>query len=179
MRRNSILKFTKQWALLLLLCIANLSWANATVLPEDAITYQILTYTGDKAVTNNNSTVHDTYLGLADAGNLTAGEKWTFYQATANSGEYFILNQTYGQMADMALGSQASGKLLQWEYNGTDNQIFYVHAVSGSQEFVQLLCNSDRSKAVTVQKDGSLLLTTDLSNTNTYFKLKKLDEVAR
>ena len=178
MKSKSIFHFAKHWALCLLLCAINLSWAVAATLPQDAMTYQILTYAGDKAVSNKNSAVHDTYLGLADAGNVTAGEKWTFHQAAANSGEYFIFNHTYGQVADMALESKTPGKLLQWEYTGSGNQKFYVQAVSGSDEFVQILCNSDRSKAVTVQSDGSLLLTTDLSNTNTYFKLKKLSDPA-
>ena len=178
MKSNFNLRPMKRWALALLLCVLNISWVSAAVLPEDAMTYQILTYAGDKAVSNKNSAVHDTYLGLADAGNLTAGEKWTFHQAKADQAEYFIFNHTYGQVADMALESKTPGKLLQWEYTGSGNQQFYVQSVSGSAEYVQLLCNTDRSKAVTVQSDGSLLLTTDLSNTNTYFKLKKLDDPA-
>ena len=84
MKSKSIFNFAKHWALCLLFCVINFSWAVAAALPQDAMTYQILTYAGDKAVSNKNSAVHDTYLGLADAANVTAGEKWTFHQAKAD-----------------------------------------------------------------------------------------------
>lgn len=164
------------FALFCLLCVGCFAAIQAAVLPSDCKTYQILTYDGNRAISNGNSAVHDTYLSLADATNLTNGEKWAFHQMKTDENIFVLYNHTYGQVADMALSSRTPGKLLQWEYTGSDNQKFYIQSVGTDAHFVQLLCDADRTKAVTVQSDGSLLMTTDLTSTNTYFRLKELSE---
>ncbi len=139
----------------------------------DGETYRLVSVSSGLAVTNGDVAVHDTYLSLAEIDASSPGQEWTL-RATGEDGVFVLYNQNYSQAADMALKSARPGKLLQWEMTGSDNQQFYVKTVDGTDGEVQLLCNADRTQAVTAQADGSLLLQKDLTAEATRFRLDNL-----
>lgn len=139
----------------------------------DGETYRLVSVSTGLAVTNGDVAAHDTYLSLATVDASSPGQEWTLH-GTGQTDVFVLYNHNYSQAADMALTSARPGKLLQWEMTGSDNQKFYVKTVDGTDGEVQLLCNADRTKAVTAQADGSLLLQTDLTAEATRFRLENL-----
>ena len=148
------------------LFIATQLWAQA---PVDGTAYRIVSPDGSKAMSNRNVPTHDALLYMDNVDQDSEGQQWTFYQV----GEaWLVYCYAYGQAADMALTSGNPGRLLQWEATCSNNQCFAVQPVAGEEGLVQLLCASDPSIAMTLQSDGGLKMTSDLSSQSTHFRLE-------
>ena len=158
----------------ILLCMFSALSLYAAGGPTSGEAYQIIHIATGKAFTNGNIAEHDTYLTLGNAESTAPGQEWTFHQVSTDAPVFVIYNHNYNQAADMALESKAPGKLLQWEATVSTNQKFYVQAVEGTTDVVQILNNSNHAQVVTAQADGSLQLTSDLSSEETHFKLVSL-----
>ena len=134
----------------------------------DGYAYHILTPDGEKAMTNRNVEEHNALLYMDAVDASAVGQQWTFYQM---GDAWLVYCYDYGQAADMALTSGTPGRLLQWEPTCSSNQCFAVHLVEGSDNLVQLLCSSDPTLAMTLQADGGLKMTSNLSDEATHFRL--------
>lgn len=145
-------------------------------IPASGETYQVISETNGKAMSNGDVAEHNTYLTLHNANASSQGQAWTFHKTSVKEPIFVLYNHNHGQAADMALTSSTPGQLLQWEVTASENQLFYVQKVEGSNELVQILCNADRTKAVAAQADGTLLLSTDLSSNQTHFRLNSLNK---
>ena len=165
-----------RWCMALIVALLPALQMAAQLPIRDGATYQVISAVDGRAVTNGNVAAHDTYLTMGEADASAEGQAWTFHQLSATENVFAIINHHYAQAADMALDSKNPGKLLQWEYTGSNNQRFYVAPVDGEDDVVQLLCNSDRTKALTVQSDGTLLLATDLASAATHFRMVDLQQ---
>ncbi len=159
-----------------LFCLLTTHSLYAEGLPKSGETYQILHVATGKAFTNGNVAEHDTYLTIGTAESTAPGQEWTFHQVDAKNPIFVIFNHNHGQAADMALGSKAPGKLLQWEPTISSNQKFYVQLVEGQTDVIQILNNSNRSEVVTALEDGSLQLKENINDPNSYFKLQSLNK---
>lgn len=144
---------------------------RAASVPVAGTTYQLISVTSGKAISNGNVGTHDTYLTLMDADASQPGQQWTF-RPYGNTTDVFVLyNHNYDQVADMAPTAAIPYKLLQWEYTGSTNQQFYIANVSGTDDVVQLFCNSDRTKVLTAHADGTLYMDSDPTSDATHFRL--------
>ena len=152
-------------------------WLSGQVFPVDGNTYQIINIANGKALTNGNVAEHDTFLSLDAADAESPGQEWTFHQMSLGDGVFYLQNHNYNQVVDMALTSSNPGKLLQWEFTGSGNQLFHVSVTDDGTGCVQFFCNADRTKVVTAQDDGSLLLQNDPTTETSKFRLVKLDKV--
>ena len=138
----------------------------------DGTTYHILTPDGKLAMTNRDVPTHDALLYMDAVNNESVGQQWTFYQL---GDAWLIYNYEYGQAADMALGAKDAGRLLQWEATCSGNQCFAVQLVEGTTNLVQLLCASDPTKAVAMQANGGLKMTSMLDDVATHFLLESTE----
>lgn len=138
----------------------------------DGTTYHILTPDRKLAMTNRDVPTHDALLYMDAVNNESVGQQWTFYQL---GDAWLIYNYEYGQAADMALGAKDAGRLLQWEATCSGNQCFAVQLVEGTTNLVQLLCASDPTKAVAMQANGGLKMTSMLDDEATHFLLESTE----
>ena len=145
-------------------------WAEQ---PIEGYTYRILSSDGSKAMSNRDVPTHDALLYMDEVNQSSAGQQWTFYQV---GNAWLVYNYTYGQAADMALTAAAPGRLLQWEPTCSSNQCFSVQPVAGTANLVQLLCAADPTQAITIQADGALQMTKNLTDEATYFRLENTGE---
>ena len=145
-------------------------WAGQ---PVDGKMYRILTADGTQAMSNGDVPTHDALLSMVAVDETSKGQQWTFYQV---GDAWLIYNHNYGQAADMALSAANPGRLLQWEPTSSNNQCFAVQAVAGEPDLVQLLCAADPTQAVTIQADGALQMTKNLTDEATWFRLENIGE---
>ena len=174
MARNIDIDFgmkSKVFVLLALLLLNTVAVAQV-VLPSDGNVYRLMSVSAGKVVTNGDVAVHDTYLSVVDVNEASKGQEWTMVSLSSKEPVFALYNKNYGQAADMALNSKVPGKLLQWEATWSDNQKFYVSVVDEAEGVVQLLCNSDRNKAMQVQDNGSLVMVNGAAGESTYFRLQ-------
>ena len=162
------MKQLRFWAIALIgLFAVTQSWAQS---PVDGYIYRILSPTGDKAMSNLDNSTHDALLYMDAVNESSVGQQWTFYQV---GDAWLIYCYDFGQAADMALAAKDAGRLLQWEPTSSSNQCFIVQPVENEQDLIQLLCASDRTMAMTMEANGDLRMTKDLSNAATHFRLEK------
>ena len=140
--------------------------------PTDGAVYRLVSVSTGKAVTNGDVAEHNAYLGLAALNESSLGQEWTFISFSDKEPVFSLYNSNYGQAIDMAMNSAAPGKLLQWEPNTTYNQAFYVSVVDEAQSIVQLAYNSERSKVLQVQSNGSLIMVEGATGESTHFRLQ-------
>lgn len=139
------------------------------VLPADGNVYRLVNVKTGKAITNGNTSAHNTYLSEAMVDANSKGQEWCFVSLSDKQPLYALYNINYGQAVDM---TSEPGKLLQWECTCSDNQAFYVKMVNEAEGIAQLLCKNDQSLVLQVQNDGSLHMKKDVSGESTHFKLQ-------
>ena len=158
----------------LALAIASLlSVAQSWAQPADGKVYRILSADGSKAMTNREVKTHNALLYMDNADAASFAQQWTFYQV---GDAWLVYNYDCGQAADMARTAANPGRLLQWEPTSSDNQCFAVQAVAGEEGIVQLLCAAAPTQAVTIQADGALQMTENLTDEATWFRLEATGE---
>lgn len=143
--------------------------AFAATFPVDGGVYRIVNVATGKAFTNGDVAVHNEYLSVADVNIASQGQEWTFVSLSNKEPLFTLYNDNYGQAADM---TSNPGRLLQWEGTCSDNQAFYVNVVNATDGIVQLLCKNDRSLALQVQDDASLVMVKDADGESTFFRLE-------
>ena len=151
--------------------------AFAAITPQDGGVYRLVNVSTGKAVTNGNVGAHNTYLSVADVDVASKGQEWAFISLSDKEPVFTLYNDNYGQAVDMALSSLNPGKLLQWEATCTYNQSFYVTVVDETEGVVQLSCNSDRSKVLQLQDNGSLVMVSGASGESTLFRIEYVKNV--
>lgn len=136
--------------------------------PKADTVYRLVSIASGKAISNNDVAEHNAYLGVVDVNESSKGQEWTFVSLSDKEPLFCLYNEYYGQAADM---TSNPGRLLQWEGTCTDNQAFYLDAVSVADGVVRLLCKNDHSKALQVQSDGSLHMVAGATGESTHFRL--------
>lgn len=153
----------------LVLIVCSFYAAFAAAFPVDGGVYRLVNVATGKAFTNGDVAAHNEYLSVADVNTASRGQEWTFVSLSNKEPLFTLYNDNYGQAADM---TSNPGRLLQWEGTCSDNQAFYVNVVNATDGIVQLLCKNDRSLALQVQDDASLVMVKEVSGESTYFRLE-------
>ena len=162
--------------LLLLVAMGASPTLWAQVVPTDGAAYRLVNVETGKAVTNGNSdNVKDQYLSLAEVDESSPGQEWTLLNV-ADAGEdvYMLMNANYRVAMDMALNSAEPGRVLQWTPSAGENQLVTLQKVDGTDDTYCILCEADKSQALTAQSDGSLRLGSDLAGAAAQFRLVDL-----
>ncbi len=146
--------------------------AVAQAFPEKNGVYRVVNVATGKAMTNGEVAEHNTYLGMAAIDKASKGQEWTFVPLSGKEPVFALYNENYGQAADMAMGSNSPGKLLQWEGNCSHNQSFFVNVVDEAEGIVQFQYNNDRNKTMQVQEDGSLVMVDGAEGESACFRLE-------
>lgn len=137
--------------------------------------YRILSYSTNKAVSNNSSQTAAAPVVMADLDTNDEGQLWVLI-SDGTAEKYGFMNVASRQSIDMALSSDSNaGCLLQWKPNlNNENQAFNIHSPGIAGSAIQLLCAADPTLVVTEYDNGELWMGNELTNPSTYFLLQKV-----
>ena len=167
---------------LALLCVAAMVSVpiRATLTQPYGTVFHLICTANGQAVTNGNTdNISQQYLTTAQPDASLQGQDWILHPISASTGVYVLVNPNYGTAMDMAseAGSNAY-HLLQWTCEPANtNQQFRIKAVDGQDGVYQLLDTLD-TRAMTL-RDGGLYMDTDLSSSNSYFRLEATGRTAK
>lgn len=134
----------------------------------------VITSAAGLALSNGESGNNDVKMKMVARNNAGKGQQWVFKLTDEIDGYWNIFNPYYGKAIDMAL--QSGGNLLQWNIEaGNVNQQWLLKPVAGQAGAYRLLSYNTPSKAVRVNSDNSLSMSSDTASQATIFFLTQVE----